>query len=289
MTQGTYICFNGEFRRSAEPVLFSQDRAFRYGDILFENMHACSTEIQFPGLHLQRLFSNMKLLKMEIPSFLNEGLMKGLVQQLLNKNRIFGGAHIRLSVFRRGAAGFIPENHSISFILESEKLEQGHYVLNDIGYVVDTCSEWAKPAGPLACIRNAHTFLYLLAGIECSKAGLDETLLINEKGRLVESVHSNLFLVSGDAVFTPGITQGCIPGVMRQVVAEVAGKAGYRVNDQSNLTPAALEDAEEVFLTNAIEGIRWVSAYKQRRYYKKTIKVLVEKLNEMAFGSSQVL
>ena len=71
---------------------------------------------------------------------------------------------------------------------------------------------------------------------------------------------------------------------MREVIMKLAVDAGLQVNDQSSLTPAVLDDADEVFLTNAVEGIRWIGAYRQRRFYKKTAQMLIRKLNEMAFG-----
>jgi len=72
--------------------------------------------------------------------------------------------------------------------------------------------------------------------------------------------------------------------VMRQVIIQLAENSGYTINDQSSLSPAALIDAEEIFLTNAIEGIRWVLAFRQKRYYKRVAKVLLTKLNEQVFS-----
>ena len=72
---------------------------------------------------------------------------------------------------------------------------------------------------------------------------------------------------------------------MREVIIKLSVDSGIRINDQGSLTPAVLEDADEVFLTNAVEGIRWVGAYRKRRYYKKTAQLLVRILNEQAFGA----
>ena len=140
-----------------------------------------------------------------------------------------------------------------------------------------------KSPGKLSELPRFNSYLYLMAGMECKKNKLDSVILLNPAGRLVEAIHSNIFLVSGKSVFTPGIDQGCIPGVMRKVVVDLAIESGYQVNDMSSLTPAALFDAEEVFLTNAIEGIRWAGAYQQTRYFNKTAKLLTARLNEKAF------
>jgi branched-chain amino acid aminotransferase len=113
---------NGEFRKASEPSLFPNNRAFRYADALYENMHACATEPQFTIYHLERLFENMHLLSMEIPGYFSVDMLRQLITQLLNKNRIFGGARIRLSVFRDTDEGYIPDQDRISFILESQRL-----------------------------------------------------------------------------------------------------------------------------------------------------------------------
>ncbi len=284
VAENRYICLNGEFRKTAEPCLYLQNRAFRSGNGLHENMHAYATELQFPEYHLERLFGNMRLLSMEIPAYFTNDTFRQLTSQLLNKNRIFGGSVIRLSVYQDTPGNFIPDRGDVSFIIESQRLEHEKFTLNDRGLAVDLCTGFIKSTGPLSVVREAHSLYYLLAGMEGRKRNLDDVLMLNETGRLVETHDSNIFLVSGNAIFTPGISQGCIPGIMRRVVLDLAGDAGFRINDQSSLTPAALDDAEELFLTNAVAGIRWVVAFRDRRYYKRAAKILTEKLNAKAFG-----
>jgi len=221
---------------------------------------------------------------MEVPLSFTRETLGVLICQLLNKNRIFGGAVIRLSVFRDTGTELMPESHGISFMIESRKLEHNQFELNEKGLTIDVFSIYTKASGPLSSIKNTNALLYLLACIDCKKNNLDDYLLLNENGKIVETTNSNIFLVSGNSIFTPGILQGCIPGVIREIIIDIAAREGYRINDQSSLTPSALEEAGEIFLTNAVDGIKWVGAYKQRRYYKKTAKLLIDKLNVRAFG-----
>ena len=283
MADRTYICLDGEFRNAAEPSIYPHNRAFRHGDVLYEILHACATALQFPEYHMERLLTSMKLLAFEIPGYFTLNRLQQLATQLLNKNRIFGGARIRLTVYRNKDENTLTGRETISFILESQKLEGDHYRLNDRGLVAAVCRDFIKHTGPLSAVRSASNLLYLLADREGKKYQTDCNILLNEAGRIVETADSNIFLVSGNAIFTPDIRQGCVPGVMRQIILQIAEATGYRINDQSSLTPAALDDAEEVFLTNAIDGIRWVGAYGQRRYYKRVAKILTDKLNERAF------
>lgn len=283
MSDNDYICLNGDFMKSSEPVLFSNNRAFRYNDSVFESIHAYSTEPQFLERHVARLAVNMKLLHMNLPGFFTASNFRQLIVRLLNKNKNFNGAVIRLTVYRNTEEGAIPEQQEVSFVLESFPLMQGKYSLNDKGLGLDICNDYTKTTGLLSGLYGANTLLYMLAGLECKSRKLDSLVLLNEAGRIAETFDSNIFMVSGNGLFTPGISQGCIPGIMRSVVLTLAEKANYRINDQSNLTSAALEDAEEVFLTNAVNGIRWIGAYRQKRYFSKTSKQLTALLNDFAF------
>ncbi|HJZ41805.1 MAG TPA: aminotransferase class IV [Bacteroidales bacterium] len=283
MSQSSFLCHNGEFLRANEPSVHPDNRAFRFGDALFEHIHAYATEPQFIEYHAERLLSGMQTLAMEIPAFYTASNFKLLINQLLTKNKIFGGALIRLTVIRKAGGFYTPLENRPVFMMESLKLEHNFYELNERGLVIDLCTGFTKQPGPLASVKSASALLYVMAGLQSLEIEVDESILLNPEGRIVETVNSNIFLVSGTSVFTPGVDAGCIPGVMRRVILDIATAEGYRVNDQSNLTPAALEDADEVFMTNAVEGIRWAGAYRHRRYYRKTAQLLVRKLNEVAF------
>ncbi len=109
MAVNEYICLNGNFLKTSEPSIFSDNRAFRYGDSLVENIHAYATEPQFMSLHLRRLSANMQALAMLVPAFFTVANMNDLIIRLLNKNRIFGSAGIRLTVFRNPEYDAIPK------------------------------------------------------------------------------------------------------------------------------------------------------------------------------------
>ena len=278
------MCRNGEFLKAADPCLFHCNRAFRHGEMLAENIHVYATGAQFLDLHLKRLAGNMQFLGIPIPAYLNVSNLGELITRLLNRNRIFGGAAIRLTLFRDEACEVNSTGTKVSFLIESEELESQQYALNARGYSMDICEIYEKTSGLFSHIRQADPLLYIMADAYRQQHFLDVVLLLNQYKRLVESTHANVFLVSGNTLFTPGTDQGCIPGIMRQVVITLATQNGLVVNDQSRLTPVSLEEAEEVFLTSAVTGIQWVGAYRQKRYYNRVAKMLTAKLNEQVFG-----
>jgi branched-subunit amino acid aminotransferase/4-amino-4-deoxychorismate lyase len=284
MVKAKYLCLNGDFRPAAEPVLISANRAFRFGDALFENIHAWSTEAQLLEKHYNRLTAGMELLGMAVPARLTVPSISRYITQLLNRNKIFGGAWIRLTVFRETGTDLLPGDQMTSFVLESEALESARYMLNEKGYVIDVCQEYRRAEGTLSGLKTTGYLPNVMTALFCEQQGLDDAIMLNESGRITGSSRSNIFLVKEASLFTPVLGRGCIAGVMRNVVIQLAIDAGLRVNDHSSLTPAVLEDADEVFFTNAVEGIRWTGAYRQRRFYKNTAQMLIRMLNDKVFG-----
>ncbi len=280
-----YICTDGEFRRVSEPFLGTQNRAFRFGDALCENIHAFAMEAQFLEQHYNRLLRGMDMLYMKIPGWFTVKYLTHLISQLLTRNRIFGGAYVRLTLYRKSGEFIKPDDNEVSFILESQSLSENQYVLNEKGLVIDLCQDYQVHSDLLSGIKMTGSLLYVLTGLYCERNHLDDAILLNDAGRIAGSYRSNIFLVRDSSLFTPGLDQGCIAGVMREVIIKLSVDSGIRINDQGKLTPAVLDDADEVFLTNALEGIRWVGAYRKRRYYKKTAQLLVRILNEQAFGA----
>ncbi len=114
----------------------------------------------------------------------------------------------------------------VSFLLESFVIGPGKYNLNDKGLVIDICSSFTKTADPLAGIYRANSLLFMMGGMKCRNEHLDDYILLNQNGRIVETTNSNIFLVSGKSIFTPGMDQGCIPGIMRNVIIDLAAKLG---------------------------------------------------------------
>jgi len=90
---------------------------------------------------------------------------------------------------------------------------------------------------------------------------------------------SNIFVVYEKQIYTPALSEGCVSGVMRSVVMEIAKSKRISITE-AQLNPEVLKQAEEVFITNAVGGIRWVMGYGRKRYFNENAKMLSALLNE---------
>lgn len=283
-TYKSWCCLNGEFFDPGKPLLMLQNRGFSYGDALFETIHAFGTEPRHFHLHFRRLMAGMETLGMRVPPYFDQEQLFGLIVKLLNKARIFRSAKIRLTVFRNDGGLYTPATNEVSFTIEATPLEQQKYTLNEKGLFIDIYTETTKPQNMFSPYKTANALLFVMASRFKQSKGLGDCVILNSEGKIVEATSSNIFLIKGNNLYTPRLSDGCIAGVMRQKVIELAPKVGLVVNDNVSLVEANLLASDEIFLTNAVTGLRWAMGFRDRRYFCSYAKKINLLLNRETFG-----
>ena len=275
-----YILFNDEFFAADEAVIKASNRGFKFGDGLFETMRMSNGKLQFAAQHADRLRAGMKALKMEGYSLMDEYFLRQKTTELLKKNKIHGNARFRLTIYRDGEGLYTPEHNKTGYLLEGLPLEDAHYELNKKGLIIDVYDEITKPVNKISNYKTSNSLLYVMAGLFKKQHRLDEALILNQHGFLCESISSNVFVVYQKQIYTPALSEGCVAGVMRTIVLQLA-KTYQLPIIEAQISPEILKEAEEVFVTNASSGIRWVMGYGKKRYFNEVAKMLSIKLNEL--------
>jgi len=273
-----YILHNDELLAEDQPILKARNRGFRYGDGLFESMRMCNGRLRYAEQHADRLKAGMKALKIEGGNLMDEYFLRQKTAELCKKNKLKENARFRLSVYRAGEGLYTPEGNKPGYILEASGMPESGYELNKKGLIADVYGEMAKPVDKLSNHKTSNSLLYVMAGLYKKQHKLDEAFILNQHGFLCESISSNIFVVYNQQIYTPALSEGCISGVMRGVVMGLA-----RMNDipitEAQINPEVLKEAEEVFITNAIGGIRWIMGYGRKRYFNEMSKELSARLN----------
>jgi len=279
MTKDKYCILNGHLISVYEPSVAFNNRAFRYGDALFESIRTCNNKLMFLRDHITRLKLGMTVLRMNVPAEFNTENIQEQIINLLKHNTHAPNARIRLTVFRNEGGYYTPETNDISFLIESTELE-GMYQLNQKGFGVDVYSDIKKSINKLANIKTGNALLYVMAGLAKQSMKLDDCFILNENGTICESVNSNIFLVKNGTIYTPSLSDGCVAGIMRKQIMTLATQHKILVFE-TNLTDYTLSNADEVFLSNSISGVQWVGQYKQKYYTNKMAVFFNEKLNQL--------
>src|ERR1700752_2898314 len=115
--------YNGHLISIYEPVVSFANRAFRYGDSLFETIRVIDGKIMFLADHLRRIKIGMTVLRMNIPAEFNAENISRLISELIEKNKIPNDARVRLTIFRNEGGFYAPQTNDISFLVEAEDLE----------------------------------------------------------------------------------------------------------------------------------------------------------------------
>lgn len=276
-----FIIHNEQEKPDSIPYLNSSNRAFKFGDGVFESIRVIDGKAINIGSHVKRLLSGMQALEIEIPAnFCTEFFQKQL-QFLIAKNNITAGGRARLSVYRESGGNYLPLSNKAGFILEVHHHDTNKFTLNEKPLRIDVYDEIKKPFNKISAFKTSSSLLYIMATLFAQKENLDDVLLINDKGNIIEASASNVFIVSNGVLYTPPIQEGCVGGIMRMFLINTAIANGIKVYE-CNLTPQNFLAADEILLTNAIKGIQWVGSYRSKRYFNDVAKKLTHLVNEAA-------
>ena len=273
-----YVNSNGEILENSGPTIRTGNRAFLYGDGVFETIRVINGKPINLDNHIKRMLEGAKRIKMRPPSFFNLDFFEEKIKELLAKSGIVGGGKCRLSLDRASGGTYAPESNEVEYFIEVYPLENNKFELNAKGKEIDLFMDLKKPKTSLSNFKTKNGLVYIIAAITAKEKGLDDYLISNNTGGILESTSANLFVVSNGVLYTPGLEEGCLAGTMRMQVINLALANGIKVYE-CNILPQNLLVADEIFLTNAINGITWVSGYRTKRYFNNTARKLTDLLN----------
>lgn len=281
-----YINFNGQIVPEDSKLFSVDSRALRYGDGLFETMLYQGGEIRFLHLHVDRLQRGMQKLQLEQSSMFDAYFIKKITDDLIRKNNMLGQrVRVRLIVFREGGGIYTPVTNKSAFILQVHKLET-EVRDKKVGLIVDLFTEVKKPYSDLSALKTNNALVYVLAGNFKRKFEYDDVFILNQEGFLCEALTSNIFVYFDKVLYTPALNQGCVEGIMRKVVMDMAADEGIPVVE-AQINPEIMKKADELFCTNAVQGIQWVMGYKQKRYFNKISRLMQEKLLNWSYNKEE--
>ncbi len=261
---GAYVNLNGNLCPADAPVISLDNRAFHYGDGVFETMRVVRGRVCFMDAHWSRLVEGLKVLRITMPRNLNRESLERSITELIERNEM-PSARCRLTVYRDSPGFFRPERNDGAFAIELMPVERDTYILNERGHTVDLYPEMRKAVNLLAVHKTLDSQLYVMSSLWAIENHLDDCLLQNDRGNIIESSSGNIFIVSNGVLYTPSLADGCLGGIMRMQVINIALENGIKVYE-SSLNPQNLLVADELFFTNAALGVQWVGAYRTKRY-----------------------
>lgn len=277
--QELFVNNNGKLISSTGYTISAGNRGYSYGDGLFETIRVMNGKVINFAHHFSRLSEGAKAMKMRLPAFFTIEFFQQQMDELIQACKVTEGARIRLSIDRLGGVTYLPDTNEVTYFMELYPIDQNLFGLNAKGIEIDLYQEIRKTKNILSNYKTKNGILYVLAAISAKEKGLDDMLIQNPDGQILESSNSNVFVVSNGVLYTPSLSDGCLAGTMRMQVINLALKNGLKVYE-CPILPSNLLVADEVFLTNAVKGVTWIGGYRTKRYFNTISRKIVAFLNE---------
>ena len=274
------INFNGEIQDS-DLQLSIYNRSFLYGDGVFETLKIVNGKILFFEDHYFRLMASMRIIRMQIPMSFTLEYLEEEILKLAIINNVKDSARVRFTVFRNEGGFYLPTDNSISFIIQATQLEQKKYQFGESRFEVDLYKDYVVPKQLLSTLKTANKITHVTASIFASENQLNSCLLINETKNVIEATNGNLFMLMGNTLITPPISEGCLNGIMRKQIITLAKQLDSIEIIEKEISPFDLQKADELFITNVIIGIQPITKYRKKEFGVQLSSQLLDKLNQM--------
>ena len=270
------ICYNGDFVKSKSIDI--DNRALKYGDCFFETIKCFNGSPVFWEDHYFRIASSFGMLNMIPPSDFSIEHFKNLISGLLTKMKLdLNSSRIRILFFRTGSGYYKPNNNNIDYIISAQHLNNYQYKQIDQGLKIGLYKENTINSGPLSNIKSNNRLVNVMASIYSSENDLDDCILINEKKMITETTLGNIFIVNQNQLITPPLSDGCVDGVLRKNILSLKK---FNIREKS-LSFLDVLNAEEVFTTNVIKGVRWVLKCNNKSYNKSYSSDIINEINSI--------
>ncbi len=226
------------------------NRGFLYADGFFESMLYRNGQIELWNLHVQRLTNNCKTLYMQAPDVdaIYDSAIKHIPTDCTDKH-----IRIRLTIYRKGAGFYKPENNEAEWLLHLMKVIPAQINICKLSIEKNL----RKNITHFSNLKSLNAQLFVIITNNPEHTNADEILLLNENGHVCETTSSNIFWQKNDIYYTPSLQTGCIGGVMRQHLINKFKEEGISIIECAEPLETIL-DADKVFVSNAVRGFREV-------------------------------
>lgn len=273
------INYNGQLL-SNDHHISNSNRAFLFGDGVFETLKIYNNSILFLEDHYFRLMASMRIVRMQIPANFTLEYFESQILVLVDVLHISESARVRFTVFRNDGGYYLPQTRDVSFLIQASKLDNKEYQFDDSNYEVDLYKDFLVPKTLLSTLKTTNKMLFITGSIYANENGLQNALVINNDKNVVEALNGSLFMLMSNTLITPPLSEGCLNGMMRKQLLSLAKKIeGLHVIEEI-ISPFDLQKADELFITNIIVGIQPITRYRKKNYTSTIAKQLVSLLNE---------
>lgn len=276
------INYNGILCKSTENVSV-QNRGFLYGDAVFDTLKVVQGKIHFWEEHYLRLMATMRIVRMEIPHTFTMEFLENEILKTLSENQLHQATCIvRLSVVRKPSVGYVPLSNAVDYYIEATPFSNPFYQNQNVNYEVELYKDFYVQPDLLSTLHTANKMFNVVGSVFAQENDYQNCILLNSEKNVVGFLDGNIFIVTGNHLKTPPLSDGAINGIIRKKLIEIIKKTTDFTIEEVSISPFELQKSDEIFVTNSIIGIQSVSKYRKKEFATTIANNLIGKLNAAA-------
>ena len=275
MSKGKYILVNGSFIPTDEyRISLPESEAFHFS----EKIRAVRSAFPFFRETLEMIKLKLLIFSQSFPEFTNHdgSELKRQLERTLTKNKHFLGAVLILT--------FRFTDQKVHYTIQSERLNNNGFDLNEKGLYVDLFNKIQKPASSLSKLSLGSDIYWEIAKNHPESSVVDQLLIVNTDNQIIEVPESNIYLIKGKTIRGASSDHGAYYDITRPLMLDIFGRLDLEFADYEGITSKDIREAEEILIVNAIDGVRWIVGFEGKRFFNHTIRKISELFNQSKFS-----
>ena len=273
------ININGTILEDSEAYLSVDNRGFAYGDAVFETIKVNSKPL-FWEAHYFRLMASMRILRMEIPMHFTPEFLESQIMDLVDTQSEKAKSYrVKLTVFRATGGYYTPTSNAVKFTIALAPLDSDIYNSHTDSCEIELFKDYFIAPNLLSTLKTNNKAINVVGSIFAKENNYDNCLLLNTNKNIIEALNGNVFLVKDNVIKTPPLTDGCLKGIIRDQLIDMISKSDNYDLIETSISPFELQKADEIFITNVIQGIKPVTKFRKKTYTAVAAKKFQNKLN----------
>ena len=273
------ININGTIIEDSEAYLSVDNRGFAYGDAVFETIKVNSKPL-FWEAHYFRLMASMRILRMEIPMHFTPEFLESQIMDLVDTQSEKAKSYrVKLTVFRATGGYYTPTSNAVKFTIALAPLDSDIYNSHTDSCEIELFKDYFIAPNLLSTLKTNNKAINVVGSIFAKENNYDNCLLLNTNKNIIEALNGNVFLVKDNVIKTPPLADGCLKGIIRDQLIDMISKSDNYDLIETSISPFELQKADEIFITNVIQGIKPVTNFRKKTYTTEAAKKFQNTLN----------
>ena len=247
-----YLLYNSQLIHKEDFNLSYDNRGFQYNDSFFDTLIYTQERIRFLDDHVDRIRQALKILGMNYPAILADAKkLSHTIAVLIQENGLKAETiRVKVNIWRKTGGLFTPESDDVDVLISVKPQNIIPPLIQQAGFYDELPNRFT----PFSFFKGPYALHYVQASLAKKRAGLDEMILLDEKGYISECLVSNIFWIKNNQLFTPALETGCIAGIMRLNILRAAQMLRLEVQE-GFFKQIDLLAADFIFTSN-VTGLR---------------------------------